>query len=90
MCLNSSSFEWEKTKFFIPLLTPNLKCVRSFPTEKNPLGTKLPAILTQEGNFGLPIFAVYKRMILCEGVFCEEDCEPHGMVYVTVTLTVTQ
>ena len=30
--LNSSSFEWLKIKFFKPLLKPNFKCVRNYPT----------------------------------------------------------
>ena len=51
--LNSSSFEWLKIKFFIPLLKPIFKCVRNFPTVKNLFSTKLPTIFTQEGKFEL-------------------------------------
>ena len=51
--LNSSSFEWLKIKFFIPLLKPIFKCVRNFPTVKNLFSTKLPTIFTQVGKFEL-------------------------------------
>ena len=43
----------DKKQIFYSTPNQNFKCIRSFRTGKNPLSTKLPAILTQEDNFRL-------------------------------------